>query len=767
MTKSIFHSLLLATLFIIPGTIKCTPTNEVAAPSFRILSNREALEELLALSRKQTQEIGFCIQHLQQILQAGNIALNKTDYNKVIEQLTLLAKTTQEMSDTMYTQNVAESLSQAVMLNSAIIEYLMNALNKGIASINIEELMVLLQKRIARTPSEQKILETIQKNTVLLEQLTYTVENIHLSLVNKLYRYIKNSNLPAATKATAVAAITTFGLSIIACGLTNKSQDPANAGIIERWVGAYPTDFITPLPANATIQERIFHAVGGAGNLFVNANAAVQMATGLNALGVGALLSSMYSQYWAQTTKYVSDKLSTLDQYLEGTTKSKVNRKDTEKVYFKNLIGCQDLEVLAKKLANFIKHPERYEGAQIEEHRGILLHGPPQTGKTLFAKALKTLIEEEMGSKIAFINAKEWFDAGMSIQQLFYEVKALAPCIVFIDEIDLVGANRDKNPGKTSQLLTAMNGIDSSKNIIVIGATNRLEQLDKALLHDGRFGKKILVDYPKYEYRKAFLEQELTKRCIQLEATFIDSLAQETEGCSYNILRRIITESITRSMIEMRPVNQQDFEITLDIEFRKIRSDMTMTQAEQKVIATYQAGKALARHILQTTRKVVKITVNPVDREVNTARVSVGIDNDTTENDKLVASKDEVKTKLGEVFTTSPQNQNSLISNDEQEKECLALLAGYAALEIVLNQSFAQCNKQDRAQAISIITEMISCGEKTDDTMRQKALAVKDQYLQRIKTLLQPHADLLIKISNVLLEKKTINLSDWNSLISQ
>ena len=467
-----------------------------------------------------------------------------------------------------------------------------------------------------------------------------------------------------------------------------------------------------------------------------------------------------------------NEKVHILDQKLQGTAKANIDDFGYEKVYFKDMVGCAELERLARKIASFMKHPERYERAQIEEHRGILLYGPPQTGKSYFAKALRTLIEDELGNqgKVRFIDAKQLFDRGYPIKYIFMEAQFYAPCILFFDEIDLVGTHRDKDAFSTSQLLTCMQGIDNtSKQIFVIGATNRPDQLDQALLVDGRFGKRIYVKYPEYEDRKAYLMQQLAKRSItNLSSEFIDCMAQETENCSFNNLKRIITEAIIQSSIETRPIQQKDFEQALDGEIRKIQAPEKLSETDKEIVAIYQASKAVARHVLHSRQDVIKITINPVIKDVKTAEAVCTIKTDTgqtPENEKFAARKKEQITKWGEVFTKTKSNFSDLISDDQQKQEALALLAGNAGLQLLLNKSYTQCNKQDRAEAMQIIYAMLLGGEKIDDKVKQQALQIKDTYEKEILTLLAPYKDKIQTIAKLLVKQNTIDRYEWKKLI--
>jgi ATP-dependent Zn protease len=786
-----FFSITLLLVFCPTIFTKSSNVAEQALSNEQLQQEHEIFQHFMSQAREHTQTIGWSIQQLFQTINAGKLKLTPEQKKQVIEELSQIQEFTNMMIEQLFVQTTQEALCQGILINHVLINYLTHALSTDLTKIQASSFMNQLSKRSGSPIQQESILQLAEINQEKLNDLVALTEHVGLNWYNNFYRGLKKYHAYTIAKGVGIAAVTATVAIVATCIATQIMDQPK----IEKIIGAYP--FKIKGEPGYWIHER-----DNLGNLDYNKIdgrpaykplkisdqtlaqkllIAQESLIGAGLLATGAMISLnykdlfswMYSDSYAWMKEKSGKALKDYDQKLQGTAKQNVSKNGYEKVYFKDMVGCEELEELAKKIANFMKHPERYERAQIEEHRGILLFGPPQTGKTLFAKALRTLIEDEFGDDkdLHFIDAKALRDVhGWTIEYIFWYASFYAPCIIFFDEIDLIGTNRDKSPEQTAQLLTCMQGVDmTTKQMIVIGATNRPEQLDTALLVDGRFGKIIHIEYPKYKDRKTYLEQQLAKRCINLSPEYIDYIAQETEGCSYNNLKRIITEAYILSSIETRQVTQQDFEKTLDTEVRKIQPAKTMSESERKIVATYQAGKAVARHILQTMQEVVKITINPVIKEVKTTNVGLVIDSKaekSSENDKLIDNKKEQRIKLGEVFTKCTANHSDLLSNKEQEKECMALLAGSAALQLLLNDSYCQCNKQDRAEVMHIIYNMISNGEKVDDKLKAQALAIKDQYEKQIFALLQQHKPLLEKVVNELIANTTIDRYAWKSLIS-
>lgn len=747
-----------------------------------LIQKHEIFQHFMTEAREQAQTIGFCVQQLCQTIGAGKIKLEQQEKTRILEELSFLSGFITIITDKLLIQNSHDALFEGILINNVMINYLTHVISTDIRQLNIQTMHTLLTKKYASNISDEAIFNIAQSNQEKIKKLVDSADHIGLTWYNYAYRGLKEHNAYSIAKGVGIAGVTSIALCIALCML---NQPTHIKWLDEKIIGFFPKTIpgiAEPQVLRKNAENKLrYKSLNPEDQTYIqsliismeNCKSVGLLATGaLITLNYKDLFSWMYQEptHWAH--EKLTKQLKTIDQKLQGTAKQNISNSGYEKVYFKDMVGCEELELLAKKIANFMKHPERYERALLEEHRGILLFGPPQTGKTLFAKALRTLIEDELddSKQLHFIDAKKYIDAGYDVEYVFWYASFYAPCIIFFDEIDLIGTHREKNPISTSQLLTCMQGIDmASKQIIVIGATNRPEQIDKALLVDGRFGKIIHIEYPKYQDRKTYLEQQLAKRCIELDPAYIDCIAQETEGCSYNTLKRIITEAIILSSLETRPVMQADFEKTVDVEVRHIQPSKVMSTEERKIIATYQAGKAIARHLLKTIQEVVKITINPVIKDVKSSDAGLIIDSanqKASDNEKLLSFKKEQRVKLGDVFTKSPANHVELLSDLEQEKECLALLAGSAALQIVFNQTFAECNKHDRAEVMHIIYGRISQGEKITEKTKEQALAIKKIYEDKILALLQEHQDLLAKVIDLLMQQPTIDRYEWKTLIS-
>ena len=819
MIKNISKLFLLATLsFFLPLT--ALPNTEQSQEHTEFMQiQRAMLEELLTEARGQANAIGNSVQQITQAIQYDKLKCEPKEKQFLLKELEVIQQIIEAILSSLSQINI-NFINNALIHNAAISDYLLKKVKSNILTINIDELQDEIEKTFNDIDSNEKLEKLFEKTNKNIQQLLYQSNTIGLTWYNKTYSFLKKQHAGSIARHTLLATSTALGM-YCAYKMIFQSHEQKSTPISEndlRWYHSFignpkyihtstsdinvyecekdawkliPNKEIKTATGLYKIDQLIDRLVGQPGmksfDEYGNA-VSVTESTGLHRFGFlsGIIsnylfnklvedtkpyetLKSFYKPWWINSKLLISKKINWVEEALQGFPNKKLLFGEYRRVSFHDMTGAEHLDELAKKIANFMKNPERYERAQIEEHRGILLYGPPQTGKTLFANALRTLIQDEFGDgkTMHFIDAKALMEIhNYTVEYCFYLAKMNAPCILFFDEIDLIGAHREKSPISTGQLLTGMQGIDmDSQQVLVIGATNKPEQIDNALLVDGRFGKKIYIDYPKYQERKLYLEQQLAKRSLRLDPVFVDHIAQETEGCSYNNLKRIVHEAILLSDFEMQPVSQHHFEKVFDTEIRKIQSAKLMSDKEKQIVATYQAGKALMRHLLQTKNEVVKVTINPVVKNIKVMDlIAIKTDKDS-ENDKIAEHQKDQKIKYGEVFTKCDTDYLDLAQDKQQEHECMALLAGSVALQMHFNDSFTNCNPQDRAEAMKIIYNLITHGEKIDHKTKAQALNRKKLYEQKVQQILENNQDLLEKIVNALLEHNTLDRYQWADII--
>ena len=299
-----------------------------------------------------------------------------------------------------------------------------------------------------------------------------------------------------------------------------------------------------------------------------------------------------------------------------GKSNAKIYMENDIKITFDNVEAKESLT----EIIDFLNNPKRYTEIGAKLPKGALLVGPPGTGKTLLAKAVAG------EAKVPFLtvsgsNFVEMF-VGMGaakVRDLFKEAEKNAPCIIFIDEIDSIGKSRDNQMQSNdereqtlNQLLTEMDGFDTSKGIVILGATNRPEILDKALLRPGRFDRRVIVDRPDLIGRKAILKVH-SKDVKMSPDVNLDEIAKGTPGAVGADLANIVNEAALRAVKHKRDeVIQEDLQEAVEVIIAgKEKKDRILSAQERKIVAFHEVGHALVAGLLEGTDPVHKITIVP------------------------------------------------------------------------------------------------------------------------------------------------------------
>lgn len=469
---------------------------------------------------------------------------------------------------------------------------------------------------------------------------------------------------------------------------------------------------------------------------------------------------------------------SRMPKSLGGIGKSNIKEYDIDsnvKVRFDDVAGQDEAKESLLEIVDYLHNPDKYRKIGAKLPKGELLVGPPGTGKTLLAKA----VAGEAGVPFFSISGSEFIQmfVGMGasrVRELFQKAKEKAPCIIFIDEIDAIGKARDsrgiggndEREQTLNQLLTEMDGFDSNKNVIVVlAATNRPEILDPALLRPGRFDRRVIVNKPDFEGRKKILQVHMRDVNIS-EDVNIDSIARMTSGCSGADLANIINEAALRSVRQgLKEVGEKQLKESVEVIFAgEAKKDRIMTQDERFSVAYHEAGHAIAGAMQAHADPVAKITIVP--------------------------------TTMGALgYTLSlPNEEKYLVSKDEMMDKIVVILAGRAAEEVKLGQiSTGAANDIEKAtqMARQMIT-MYGMSERFDMVGLEKA---SSQYLsgqayklysdatgkeideevlkiikschERAKKILTINIELLDEVSNILLEKETIDGEEFYALVKK
>ena len=446
-----------------------------------------------------------------------------------------------------------------------------------------------------------------------------------------------------------------------------------------------------------------------------------------------------------------------------GKANAKVYMEKSTGVTFNDVAGQDEAKESLVEIIDFLHNPGKYTAIGAKLPKGALLVGSPGTGKTLLAKA----VAGEAGVPFFSISGSGFVEmfvgVGASrVRDLFQEAAKVAPCIIFIDEIDAIGKTRDSRYGggndereqTLNQLLAEMDGFDPSKGIIVLAATNRPEVLDKALLRPGRFDRRITVDRPNLAGRLATLQVH-TRKIRMAEDVDLNKIAQATAGCVGADLANTVNEAALRAVRHGRQaVNQEDLLASFEVVIAGAEKKGTViTEQEKKIIAYHEVGHALAAARQKNAQPVTKITIVPHTEG------ALGYTLHLPEEEKFLMSRDDILTEIRTllagrcaeelVFNT----QTSGAANDIERATELArnLVARFGMSEKFGMMALGSVQSQylDGGYSMNCAQETFALADKEVATLLQKCH-------DEARTLLEENREMLDKIAGYLFEKETI-----------
>ena len=455
-----------------------------------------------------------------------------------------------------------------------------------------------------------------------------------------------------------------------------------------------------------------------------------------------------------------------------GKSNAKVYMEKSTGVTFKDVAGQDEAKESLEEIIDFLHNPGRYTAIGAKLPKGALLVGSPGTGKTLLAKA----VAGEAGVPFFSISGSGFVEmfvgVGASrVRDLFKEAAKVAPCIIFIDEIDAIGKTRDSRFGggndereqTLNQLLAELDGFDPSKGVIVLGATNRPEVLDKALLRPGRFDRRITVDRPNLAGRLATLQVH-TRNIRLAEDVNLDKIAQATAGCVGADLANLVNEAALRAVRKGRKaVNQNDLLAAFETVIAGSEKKGTViTQEEKRIIAYHEVGHALVAAKQKNAQPVSKITIVPHTQG------TLGYTLHLPEEEKFLMSKEDI---LAEIRTL-------LAGRSSEEIVCNTMTSGAAndierATEMARNlvARFGMCDEFDMVALGTVQSQYLdggysmTCAQETYAAADRETIKIIRQCHKEAKEILMENRELLDKIAAYLLKKETITGQEMMAII--
>ncbi len=445
-----------------------------------------------------------------------------------------------------------------------------------------------------------------------------------------------------------------------------------------------------------------------------------------------------------------------------GASKAKVYMEKQTGVTFKDVAGQDEAKESLQEIIDFLHHPDKYKAIGAKMPKGALLVGSPGTGKTLLAKAVAGEANVPFFS-ISGSNFVEMF-VGMGasrVRDLFSQAAKVAPCIVFIDEIDAVGRSRDSRYGGNSeqeqtlnQLLGEIDGFDSTKGVVILAATNRPEILDKALLRPGRFDRRIIVDRPNLQGRLDTLKVH-SRRIRLSEDVDLQKIAQATAGAVGADLANLVNEAALRAVRQGRKaVNQEDLLTSFEVVIAGTEKKNTvLTDTEKRIIAYHEVGHALIAALEKHAQPVSKITIVPHTTG------ALGYTMQMPEEEKYLHTSQELLTELRTLVGGRAAEQvvfgvqTTGASNDIQRATSLArnMVTLYGMSDALgLMAPATVSNQYLDGQAY------LDCSQETSALVDKEVQKLLSQcYADSVK-LLRENRELLDEVSEYLLAKETI-----------
>ncbi len=455
-----------------------------------------------------------------------------------------------------------------------------------------------------------------------------------------------------------------------------------------------------------------------------------------------------------------------------GKSNARVYIKSTTGILFKDVAGEDEAKEALQEIVEYLHNPAKYTEIGATMPKGILLVGPPGTGKTMLAKA----VAGESNVPFFSMSGSEFVEmfVGMGaskVRDLFRQAKEKAPCIVFIDEIDAIGGKRntgsiggnDEREQTLNQLLTEMDGFEPNTGVVILAATNRPESLDPALLRPGRFDRRIPVELPDLKGREAILMVHAAKVKMEPDVNF-NTIARMASGASGADLANIVNEAALRAVREGRKtVTQRDLEESIEVVFAGYQKKNTiLTDEEKRIVAYHETGHALVAALQTHSAPVQKITIIP--RTSGALGYTMQVD----EGNHYLYSRTELENKIATLTAGRAAEEVKFhsvttgASNDIEQatKTARSMIARYGMSDDFDMVAMEHVQNQYLGGDVSLI-----CSDSTAAEIDRRVIELVRQQHEKAKSLLIEHMEDLDRLADYLYVKETITGEEFMNLL--
>ena len=456
-----------------------------------------------------------------------------------------------------------------------------------------------------------------------------------------------------------------------------------------------------------------------------------------------------------------------------GKNTAKIYAQKETGVTFADVAGQEEAKESLNEIVDFLHQPDKYNAIGAKLPKGALLVGPPGTGKTLLAKAVAGEANVPFYSLSGSDFVEMFVGVGASrVRDLFKQAVENAPCIVFIDEIDAIGKSRDNQIGGNdereqtlNQLLAEMDGFDSSKGVVILGATNRPEVLDKALLRPGRFDRSVIVEKPDLKGRKSILEVHV--KSVKLsDDVDLDAIALATSGCAGADLANIVNEAALRAVrLGRDKVNQGDFMEAIEVIIAgKEKKDRILTEKEKEIVSYHEVGHALAAALQKNTMPVQKITIVP--RTMG----SLGYTMQMPEEEKYLMSKDEMLEQITTLLAGRSAEEvifNICTTGASNDIERATAMARAMVAQYGMSDKFDMMGLESIQNRYLDGRNVRNCAEVTSAEVDSEVLKIITECHKKAVDILKNNEDALHRIAKFLIEKETITGKEFMDILNE
>ncbi len=458
-----------------------------------------------------------------------------------------------------------------------------------------------------------------------------------------------------------------------------------------------------------------------------------------------------------------------------GKSRARLYGNEKDKVTFKEIAGSDEAKQDLQEVVEFLKFPKKFEAVGAKIPKGVLLVGPPGTGKTMLARA----VAGEANTPFFSISGSEFVEmfvgVGASrVRDLFAKAKKNAPCIIFVDEIDAVGRRRgsgmggghDEREQTLNQILVEMDGFEQGTNVIVLAATNRADVLDPALLRPGRFDRRVNIDLPDRKDREAILKIHFAKKPLAKNID-LDALAAKTAGSSGADLSNIANEAaILAARSGRKEINQNDVTAAFEkVAIGPERKSKIMSDAEKEMTAYHEAGHAVVGHVLPDSDMVHKVTIIP---RGGTGGVTWFIPPEDKSYHSIIEYKDILARMLGgriaEEVKYGTERVTTGAGNDLQK-------AAELARDMIINQGMGKKlrNQVFHVEEGLMLDRMVHEREYSDDTAKlidEEVESLITEAANRAREVIKANMSKLEDLKVALLKKETVEAEEVEKILS-